>query len=155
MLLLKLCHLFYVLLQFINSIGSYFTLTRVFLTSVYLMVFYRSLSDNKSPQKSRTLLRILADLNNAVVWISAARPLISSSLCTATQRQSRPGNNGYEEVFRISKTSSPYQMFLCHIQDTRWSGWKSYLLFPLKSFILHYKIDVWYWNLEVLSTIAT
>ena len=32
------------------------------------MVFYWSLSDSKSPQFSRTLLSILADLSNAVVW---------------------------------------------------------------------------------------
>ena len=31
------------------------------------MVFYKSLSDSKFPQVSRTLLSILVDLNNAVV----------------------------------------------------------------------------------------
>ena len=35
-----------------------------------------SLSDNKS-QVSRTLLSILADLNNDVVWMDSIRPLIS------------------------------------------------------------------------------
>ena len=34
-----------------------------------MMVFHWSLSDNKSPQVSRTLLNILTDLNNAVVWV--------------------------------------------------------------------------------------
>ena len=43
------------------------------------MVFHRSLSDNKSPQVSRTLLSILADLNNTVVWIVSDRPLIPKS----------------------------------------------------------------------------
>ena len=33
------------------------------------MVFHWSLSDSKSPQVSRTRLRILAVLSNAVVWI--------------------------------------------------------------------------------------
>ena len=33
------------------------------------MVFHWSLSDSKFPQVSRTLLSILADLNNAVVWV--------------------------------------------------------------------------------------
>ena len=49
-----------------------------------LMVSHWSLSDNKSPQVSRTLLSILADLNNAVVWMVSTRPVISksSSLCT-------------------------------------------------------------------------
>ena len=43
------------------------------------MVFPRSLSDSKSPQVSRILLSILADRNNAVVWIVSTRPLISKS----------------------------------------------------------------------------
>ena len=32
------------------------------------ILFHRSLSDSKSPQISRTLLNILADFDNAVVW---------------------------------------------------------------------------------------
>ena len=39
-------------------------------------VFYCCLSDSKSPQVSRTLLNILADFNNAVVWIISILPLI-------------------------------------------------------------------------------
>ena len=38
-----------------------------------------SLSDSKSPQVSRTLLSILADLNNVVVWMVFTRPVISKS----------------------------------------------------------------------------
>ena len=47
------------------------------------MVFHWSLSDGKS-QVSRTLLSILADLNNAVVWMVSTHSLISksSSPCT-------------------------------------------------------------------------
>ena len=41
------------------------------------MVFNRCLSDSKFPQVSRTLLRILANLNYAVVWMVSTRPLIS------------------------------------------------------------------------------
>ena len=33
------------------------------------MVFYWRVSDSKSPQVSRTLLSILADLNHFVTWI--------------------------------------------------------------------------------------
>ena len=44
-----------------------------------LMVFHRSLSDNKSPQVSRALFSILVDLNNTVVWMVCTRPLISES----------------------------------------------------------------------------
>ena len=41
------------------------------------MVSHWSLSDNKSPQVSRTLLSILANLNYAVVKMISTRPLIS------------------------------------------------------------------------------
>ena len=44
------------------------------------MVFHLSLRDNKSPQISRTLLSIPADLNNnAVVKMDSTRPFISKS----------------------------------------------------------------------------
>ena len=48
------------------------------------MVFHWSLSHSKSPQVSRTLLSILADLNNAVVWMVSTRPLISKSFSSCT-----------------------------------------------------------------------
>ena len=48
------------------------------------MVYLWSLSDNKSSQVSRTLLSIMADLDNAVVWIVSAHPLISKSSCPFT-----------------------------------------------------------------------
>ena len=43
------------------------------------MVFHRTLSDNKSPRVCSTLLSILTDLNNAVVWMVSTSPLISKS----------------------------------------------------------------------------
>ena len=43
------------------------------------MVFHRSLGDTQSPQVSRTLLSILAYLNNVVVWIVSTCTLISKS----------------------------------------------------------------------------
>ena len=43
------------------------------------MVFQWSLSDSKSPQVSRTLLSILAVLNNVVVWMVSTRPPASKS----------------------------------------------------------------------------
>ena len=48
------------------------------------MVFQWCLSDNKSSRVSRTLLSILADRTNAVVWRVSTRSLISKffSLCT-------------------------------------------------------------------------
>ena len=41
------------------------------------MVSHWILSDSKSFDVSKTLLSILVDLNNAVVWVVSARPLIS------------------------------------------------------------------------------
>ena len=49
-----------------------------------LMVFHRCLSDSKSLQVSRTLLRILADLSNAVVWMVFTRAINSKSSCLCT-----------------------------------------------------------------------
>ena len=43
------------------------------------MVLHWSLSDSKSPQVSRTLLSILAVLNNVVVWMVSTRPPTSKS----------------------------------------------------------------------------
>ena len=43
------------------------------------MVFHESLRDSKSPQVSRTLLSILAVLNNVVVWMVSTRPPTSKS----------------------------------------------------------------------------
>ena len=43
------------------------------------MVFHWSLNNSKSPQVSRTLLSMLADLNNAVVWMVFTRPVIFKS----------------------------------------------------------------------------
>ena len=48
------------------------------------MVFHWSLSESKSPQVSRTLLSILSDLNNIVVWIVSTHPLISKSFIPCT-----------------------------------------------------------------------
>ena len=49
------------------------------------MVSHWSLSDSKSPQVSRTLLSILAILNNVVVWMVSPRP--------PTSKSSSPFNN--------------------------------------------------------------
>ena len=49
------------------------------------MVFHWSLNDSKSPQVSRTLLSILAVLNNAVVWMV--------SILSPTSKSSNPFNN--------------------------------------------------------------
>ena len=46
----------------------------------FLMIFHWSLSDNKSPQVSRTILSILANLNNTVVWMVSIVILFPSPL---------------------------------------------------------------------------
>ena len=43
------------------------------------MISHRSLSDSKSPQVFWTLVSILANLNNAVVWMVSICPLIFKS----------------------------------------------------------------------------
>ena len=42
-----------------------------------MMGFYRSLTDSTDSQVSRSVLSILADLNNAVDWMFSSCPLIS------------------------------------------------------------------------------
>ena len=45
------------------------------------MVFHWSFCNRKSSQVSRTVLSILANLSNAVVWMVSTLPLISKSSC--------------------------------------------------------------------------
>ena len=49
------------------------------------MIFHWSLSSNRFPQVSRTLLSILTDLKKAVVWMFSTRPLISMSSSSFTK----------------------------------------------------------------------
>ena len=60
------------------------------------MVFYWSLSYSKSPQVSKTLLNILAVLNNAVVWMVSTRP--------PTSKSSSPFNNPLVTVPKVPIT---------------------------------------------------
>ena len=48
------------------------------------MVFHWISGDSKSPLVSTTILNVLVDLNNAVVWMVSTRPLISNSLSSCT-----------------------------------------------------------------------
>ena len=50
-----------------------------------MWVFHWSLNDSKSPSFSRTLYSILADLNNAVIWMVLARPSISNHTSPLTK----------------------------------------------------------------------
>ena len=70
------------------------------------MVFHWSLSDSKSPQVSRTRLRMLAVFSNAVVWIVSTRPPISKS--------SRPFNNPLVIVPNKTITIGTTVTFMLH-----------------------------------------
>ena len=71
-----------------------------------MMVFHSSLSDSKSPQVSRTLLRILAVLSNAVIWIVSTRP--------PTYKSSRPFNNSLVIVPKAPITIGTIVTFIFH-----------------------------------------
>ena len=43
------------------------------------MIFHKNLRDSKNPRGSRTLLSILSNLDNSVIWIVSIIPLICSS----------------------------------------------------------------------------
>ena len=68
------------------------------------MVFHWSLRDSKFSQVSRTLLSILAILNNAVIWTVSTRPSPSKS--------SRPFNNPLVTVPRAPITIGTIVTFM-------------------------------------------
>ena len=70
------------------------------------MVFHWSLSDSKSPQVSRTCLRIQAILSNAFVYIVSTRVLTSKS--------SRPFNNPLVIVPNAPITIGTIVTFMFH-----------------------------------------
>ena len=97
-----------------------------------LIVFHWSLSESKSSQVSKTLLSILADLNNAIVWMVFTLPLISKSsspfinpLVTVSRAPIRIGiivTFMFHSFFN-ALTSSTYISFFSHsFSFTRWSA---------------------------------
>ena len=78
---------------------------RFFLHQCQLMVFHRSLSDSKS-QVSKTLLSILAVLNNVVFWMVSICPLISKS--------SRPFNNPLDDCTKSTNHDCIIVTFMFH-----------------------------------------
>ena len=80
----------YLKLQMLTK--DYYVFFRQFFTTALLLVSLWGLSDNKFPQVSRTLLSILADVNNVVAWIVLTLPLISKS--------SSPCTNPYNWYYR-------------------------------------------------------
>ena len=70
------------------------------------MIFHWSLSDSKSPQVSRTRLRILAVLSNAVTWVVSTRP--------PTCKSCRYFNNTFVIVPRAPITIGTIVTFMFH-----------------------------------------
>ena len=70
------------------------------------MIFHWSLSNSKSPQVSRTRLRILAVLSNAVICIVSTRP--------PTSKSSRPFNNPLVIVPKEPITIGTIVTFMFH-----------------------------------------
>ena len=66
-------------MRFSGKISIIILLFESFPHQLTLMVLHWSLSVSKSPRVFRTLLSILANLSNAVVWMVSIRPLISKS----------------------------------------------------------------------------
>ena len=71
-----------------------------------MMVFHWSLSDNTSPQIPRTLLSILTDLNNAVVW--------TVSSCLVIYKSSRPCTNPLVTVIKAPIAIGIIVTFMFH-----------------------------------------
>ena len=127
------------------------------------MVFHWSLSDSKSPQVSRTRLRNLAFLSNALVWIVPTRPLTSKS--------SRPFNNPLVIVpkppitigtivtfmfhsFFNSLSRSMYLSFFSHsFRCIQWSAMtaKSTVLQMLYLFLFGLLAEIW-WSVCMLKS---
>ena len=70
------------------------------------MVFHWSLNDSKSPQVSRTRLRSVTVLSNAVVWIVFT--------CPPTYKSSRPFNNPLVIVPKAPITIGTIVIFMFH-----------------------------------------
>ena len=70
------------------------------------MVFHWSFSDSKSSQVSRTRLRILAVLSNAIVWIVCT--------CPPTSKSTRPFNNPLVIVPNAPITIGTIVTFMFH-----------------------------------------
>ena len=102
-----------------------------FLHQRQLMVFHWSLSDRKSPQVSRTRLRILVVLRNAVIWIVSTRP--------PTSKSSRPFNNPLVIVPNAPITIGTIVTFMFHSFFNSLA--RSKVLILLFTFLQIYSVD--------------
>ena len=96
------------------------------------MVFHWSLSDSKSLHVTRTLLSILADPDNTVVWMISISPLISNStsllskpLGTVSSTLSTIGITAtfiFSDSFNSQARSNNSSLFLFNFFFSLWSG---------------------------------
>ena len=107
------------------------------------MVFHWSLSDSKSPQVSRTRLRILAVLSNAVVWIVSVCPPISKS--------SRPFNNPLVIVPNAPITIGTIVTFMFHSFFNSLARSRYLLLLLLLFLLLFYSLHAFHTSVSWLS----
>ena len=98
---------------------------REFFTPALADVFPLILNGSKSPQVSRTLLSILADFNNAVVWMVSTRPLISKS--------SSPSTNPLVTVLNAPITIGMTVTFIFYRFSILQKGLGTYLSFRFNS----------------------
>ena len=92
----------------------YYLLIESFSHQRYLMVFHWSLSNSKSPQVSRILLSILANLNNVVVWMVSTLPLISKSSCPFNN----PSMTVPKSPITIRYYFTPWEFFILGLADS-------------------------------------
>ena len=78
----------------------------------YTSLNWWSLNDSKSPQVSRTLLSILADLNNAVVWMVSTCPIIFKSFSPCTKSTDYNLCNCHFHVPRFFQFPSKVKVFI-------------------------------------------
>ena len=118
------------------------------------MIFQWSLSDCKSFQVSRTLLSILVDLRNVVVWMVSVRPLISNSSSPLIKRlwivPSAPITIGITVIFMYHSFFSslvkfrclsffPFSLFLTLLSARRLSFF--YLIFTRSGFLAETRLS--------------
>ena len=88
---------------------------------IQLMVFHRGLSDSKSSKVSKTLLSILADLDNAKVLIVLIHPLISKSSSPFSQPLETVPNAKLQKVLASPSCSIGFSLL--------WHGTSNFSLF--------------------------
>ena len=100
-----------------NWILQLFYLFESFSHRSYLMIFYWSPRDSKSLKVFRNLLCILADLNNAVVWVVSTRPLISKSSSSCINPLVTVSNVVFNLSLSDSKSLKVFRNLLCILAD--------------------------------------